>query len=1577
MVVLVNLTSVQNYLAKQASEMLSNKLRTKVTIAHVRIDFLNHFLVQGLYIEDQAHDTLLYAGEARVRISDWFIFRQKPVLHYIALENTFVHLHRTGNSDVWNFDFIANAFITGKKDTSTGKPFEFDLKMLNLENVRVHIDDPWEGLDMHYDVGAFALDAKNLDFKKELIDLSNIDIKNTDVSIVTYKMGKPRRSHPNDTFDTTPFNPDKWKVQLKELALDNCTFHLKMNDEIPVPNLFDENHLDVKNIGIKADQISIVGDTIRGNVKGLTAQERCGIAIKKMRSRVTVSPIASICENLYLETKNSKVKDYYAMHYKRFPDFTDYIDSVVMVGNLKDAVIDKKDIEFFAPQLKALPEVAVHISGSGKGTVTNLSGHHLNVTDGNSVVKGNITIKGLPDVYKTYFNYTDGEIITTGAGILRYTPFLKNNASVSLESITYAFFKGSYEGYLENFSVNGTLNTNLGSLTTSVKMDMPGFNSNTVVYSGSVAANNVQAGVFLKQPLLGNITLKEDFSGRSFAQDQAQLKVDGFINELSINKYPYRNITTHGILAKKEFDGKLLVDDPNLALEFDGLFNYSDKNVHVKATAHLLNCNFKAINVTTDSITASADFDLNCTGSNIDNFSGYAKLNNISLKRNNHKLAIDSVLVNSSGSNGEKELNVQSNDLAVDIKGDYQLSKLPASFQYYLSQYIPNYIQAPAKLPPYQKFDFVVTTAGIDSILAVTIPIVRGFDSSTISGSLNTSDQKLTLNANVPYGSIGKFHLSKIVVTGQGNQNLIGLNTTIDNVAIGDSFINGSLSVTTTLGNDSVAFNIATTTPDPSSSITLNGHIIARKDSLFLTVLPSQFYLNQVKWDINGGSRVVYSKNYLLIQNLSIISGLQRITAATEMAGKDKRITIATENLDLGQLSSFAGFAAYQPEGRLNGTITIDKIFDGLYVAANIKATGVLLGADTVGTINIIGNYDGAKKLVSLDPQTGIYKDDASVIASGNISFDSTTHQKLDGIIKFNNTPVVWASPFLVGIMSHLSGNLNGDVNVGGSSFDPIIKGAVTLERARFHIDYMGCNYSIPLANIHVDNKTISFGNVLIFDAYKNTATLSGHFAHNLFKDMRMRLSIRSKKFEVMNLTSADNNIFYGNAIASMDSFTIRGPFNNISLKVYNAVPVTKSRIYLPVVSGGDIGTYSYVSFKTYGKTQEKVVRKNKFKIHINIDANLNTLAEMHIVLDPSTGDEIMARGDGRIQLDIPSDNDMQILGLYLIDNGTYKLTFKSLFIQRQFKLNQGSQITFNGPFSETDLNVDAAYAAKAKLSDLLSETDLKTLAANPNEIKDAQTPQWINVMLHMSGSLKSPRLTFDLDLEDKHSQSSYAYRKLMLINNDDRQKTEEVVSLLLISSFIPPEGIGGGAVASGAVNNVSQILSSSMSTGLTSIVNKITGDKQLNIDVKYTNYNYNDQALGGVNRSQVKVVASKNYFNDRLDLEFGGTSDWGRPTSGAASTSNYINVTGDFRIQYKLSYAGGLRLNAFRTSDYDAIKNSDITRTGVGISWRKSFDNFGDFFRGNKYSARQAELAEQNTNATADTTAKHAGGIE
>jgi hypothetical protein len=1553
---LINYSPVQTWLARKAAKVLSDRLETKVSVANLKVGFLNSLLVQGVYIEDKKKDTILYAWEINVRITDWFIFKEKPVLHYVGLKDAYVHLYRDATSKDWNYDFLADAFSTPQTtDNAQSKPFEFDLEKVKLENVRFHMDDRWIGEDMYYDIGNASINSKGLNFKNKTIDVKSIEISKSQVALNEYKGGRPRHLRPKylDTFDVTPFNKGMWKVNVKDVTLRECGFRLKSDDRIPEEGHFDESHLDIQDINISISDAHIVGDTIRGNIDMLRAADRSGLAIKRMKCRATVSPIASICEDLYMETNNSIIRDYYAMHYRHFPDFNHYLDSVTMVANLRNSILDKRDLEYFADEMKVFPEMRVSISGKGRGTVTSLSAKDLSLSDGNIALKGDLTMDGLPDIYTTYITFTDGQILTTGNGILHYAPSYRGSPNVAIDSLTRLYFTGSYMGYIEDFKVSGIAASNMGTISTDMAMKIPRFNSDSASYAGTIASEQLQLGRLIKQPMLGNITLNETVSGYSFNPENLRLRLDGTMSQLGVNGYNYTNLTTHGVLAKKQFTGELIADDPNFALRFNGMVDYAGAQLKINAKAHVDKIDFRALLLTEDQFTVASDFDLDWTGSAIDEFTGYAKLSNLDVARNGRRLNLEHVYVTSTGDSANRNITVNSDAFNATVTGDYRLTQLPVSVQYYLAKYIPNYIKPPLTFPRDQDINFKVTTFSVDSILAVAVPLLRGFDNATVSGRLNTSDKTLHLNTTIPYGRIGNVHFRNVSILGEGDLEVIGINTTIGDVALGDSILNGSMSLTATLGNDSVTFELATVSPDKEGSITLNGGIVAYSDTLKLNMAPSQFFMRKVKWDIEGGSSVIYSDNYLAVKGVKITSGAQKLSVSTSPQG---RLRADMSNIDVAWLGNIANVSSLAPDGRVSGYATVENIFTGPVFRAEVGVKDFKLGDEMIGDVVLAGTYDAARQLLMVAPQTGIHRDDATVSAVGSLSFDRKSGAAMDGSVIFKNARVSWASPFLTGLFSNVAGNVNGTVNVTGTTDKPVIGGSVELTDGALKMDYMGCSYTIPKAVIGISNNRIDFGRTQLLDEYKNTALLTGYFSHDLFDNMRMRIGISTRKFEVMNLGSKDNELFYGKMIAAMDSITVRGPFNDVRINLHNGRPAAKSTLYIPATSGGYTGGYSYVTFKTYGTDQDKKSSKRKDRITINLDANMNELAEVHIVMDASTGDEIIATGNGNVQVDLPPNRDMSIAGLYTITQGTYSITFRQVLIHRMFRLTPGSTISFNGPFAQTSLAVDAVYSVRARLYDLLTASEKASLASDPNQAIDAQTPQNVNVILHMRGPVYTPQLTFDLDLENKHGQASIAYRKLTLINRDDRQKFDQVASLLLVGTFIPPEGLGQSAVSGAITNNVSQMLSSTASQTLTNIVNKLIGDRNLNVSLKYTNYNYGDQsATGAVNRNQLKLGVSKNYLNDRLMVSVGSTSDWGRPTTTNAASN--FNFAGDFRVQYQVKENSNVRLNVFHTSDYDVTLNRNVQRSGVGLGWRKSFDNVWEFFRGNKYALRQKQL--------------------
>ncbi len=1548
-IILVNFTPVQNFIARQATSILSKQLNTTVKLDYISIDPFRQVSFKGLYIEDQTKDTLLYAGNANVQISIWQLVKeQKAVLDFVGLDDAYVNLYRNANSDQWNYQFIIDAFDTGKKDTTKNKAFEVDLDAVELERIRFFMNDRWVGSDMNFDIGRFDIEADKIDLDKKKILLDEIIAENTKVIFRDYDGGRPPvvDTVTIDTIDTTPFNPAMWEIELDEMALKNCLFSFDSGNEPALVKEFDPEHIHVDNINIDIEDVKIIGDTLTAKLNNLSAKERCGLIVKQFTADVTVSPNESTCKDLLLETTNSKISDLYSMQYNRFPNFNDYIDSVKMVAHFKGATIDSRDIAYFAPTLREYPTI-IDVSGKFNGAVNNITAKNLYITDGISTVKGNLKIKGLPDIESTFFDYSNGELYTNGTGIFRYAPSLKNDSTIAFEQIKHAHFKGDFKGYLDNFTLNGAINTNLGSIVSNVELEIPNTKEQVPIYYGDVTVKELNLGTLLRQTDLGTVTLEANLDGQASNLENADLKFDAFIEQLEYKNYPYQGINADGKLEHKKFIGNLIINDPNIALGFYGEFDFSDSLLNINAKANLLHSDLTTLNlVKEDSVTLSADFDLDWEGNTIDNFNGTARLYNIDLHRNSRRLDIDSVYVNMIEEGNNKKLTLNSNPLTARLQGQYELSTLPSSFQYYISGYLPNYIQAPSGKIHSQNITFGITTKELDSLFGIFAPSLSGFNNAKIGGHLNTNQQELQLDANIPQGKIDNITLDSVKLSATGNFNTLGVNVDVGKVIFPDSAINGSISITTTLGNDNLDFNIATLSPNQVGTVNVKGKVHAHGDTLDMSFAPSEFYVNTDKWVIPAGNKIVYTDDYLAINNLAITSGNRSIRINSDNKKLEQQINIAINNLNISNIAVLAGITEYDPQGRINGEVQIKDLFNNIMVMADVKAQGVKFGKDTLGRITINGSYDGKKHLVNLDKSTGIFNGSNSLKVFGKISFDSTNTENIDGKIVMENTQLAWLAPILNGYVSELEGNLNGNITLKGTSTYPDINGQISLRKANLHIDFLGTVYKIPEAAFYVNNKEIGIGKITLYDRHDNQGNLSGSIYHNRFKNMRLDLSMSSDKLEVINLKRNESDLFYGNLIAGIGNLSVTGPVDDVTINIARARPVEKSQLYLPISSEENtVGAYSYITFKSEEEEKE-VVKKSSSKLNIQMNVIANPMAEITLIMDPTTGDAISAKGSGNISIDIPADNDIKMYGNYVIEEGDYVFTLKQLFFKRKFALNSGSQIQFSGPIFNTQLDVEGVYRTRARLYDLLTKQERDQLSfVGKRDSIIAYEKRDVDVLLFMNGTLGAPDLSFKIEVPDKSITGSVAYTKLQLINQNERELFNQVASLLLINSFLTPEGNFGGGASAGVVNNISDIFSGTASTQLTNLISRLTGDDDLAVNFKYQQYNYNTGIIAA-NRNAVSLGLRKNLFRDRLTIEVGSSLDWGKPTS-TNSASNFTPV-GDFRLQYLFKEGGNLRGNIFRSSSYDVLADQNISRGGVGLSWRRSFDNLQELF-GNK----------------------------
>ena len=177
---LLQLPSVQTYLGKKASAYLSHALKTKIAIRAVNIDFIKTINLEGIYVEDLHHDTLLFGDKIACSLKLFSLRKKQLEMNLTELEGLTCKLLYYKGEKSLNFQFLADYFSSPKKsENSTPSQFRFGYGNLRLRNIRFVYHDcdnrykPAYGMD-YQDIEVNGLNA---DFSHILIQGDSVKVK--------------------------------------------------------------------------------------------------------------------------------------------------------------------------------------------------------------------------------------------------------------------------------------------------------------------------------------------------------------------------------------------------------------------------------------------------------------------------------------------------------------------------------------------------------------------------------------------------------------------------------------------------------------------------------------------------------------------------------------------------------------------------------------------------------------------------------------------------------------------------------------------------------------------------------------------------------------------------------------------------------------------------------------------------------------------------------------------------------------------------------------------------------------------------------------------------------------------------------------------------------------------------------------------------------------------------------------------------------------------------------------------------------------------------------------------------------
>jgi len=217
---LLQIPSVQTFVTGKATHFLSNKIHTKVELKKVSIAFPKAIELQGLYIEDQKADTLLYLGQLKVDINLWDLLSKKIVVDNINLNTTTGHISRSVSDSTFNFNFIVDAFV--KPDTTTikepkdttGTAWAFSIKNVELHSVYFTFHDLYGGISADVNLGNFTSGFKTFDLATKTIAVKTLSLDDTRIIVSqgkSYSTPKP----------VEPSKPLDYHISVNAIELEN------------------------------------------------------------------------------------------------------------------------------------------------------------------------------------------------------------------------------------------------------------------------------------------------------------------------------------------------------------------------------------------------------------------------------------------------------------------------------------------------------------------------------------------------------------------------------------------------------------------------------------------------------------------------------------------------------------------------------------------------------------------------------------------------------------------------------------------------------------------------------------------------------------------------------------------------------------------------------------------------------------------------------------------------------------------------------------------------------------------------------------------------------------------------------------------------------------------------------------------------------------------------------------------------------------------------------------------------------------------------------------------------------------
>ncbi len=1377
------------------------------------------------------------------------------------------------------------------------------------------------------------VDLANSDFEVDNFSLKNSSIllrTETETNVVTQKVVEVTQDIKQDI---QAFEWPELRVAIGKIDFQNNKFSYFVASAEAKTGSFNPNAIVLNDLNLQANGIHLKDKTAELHIDSSSFKEISGFDLKELSLKFNANDNTLKVTDLRSALNNNKLQADLRLDYPKLSALIETPEKSKIAINIPSFQVSLKDVFLIQPELKKNPylnTLSKHLlSGNAKadGYLSDVNIAKMNANWANTHISANGRLQNAMDPKNIQFNIPNFSAITKRSDIVQFVD--EKELGVNLPDDVKLV--GNLKGNLNDIYAKATLTTTQGI----ASVDGHFKNGKTLEFDADLSIEDYQLNELLQNEQLGKLSLKIKANGKGKNINDLDANVEATISSFKYNDYNIKDLTVLGDIKNGRGKVTSKYKDYNLNMDLYATVVLDSVSPEANLELNIIGADLKALGLMDRNVKTGMKIYADFKG-NSSNFDIAAIVDNGVVVYDNKTYLLGDL--NALAHVTKDTTSVSIKNKLVDVL--LQSNTDPQTFSKALKRHVFSYFYRDEKMADSITKPVNIKLRGkiIQAPVLNEVFLVNVKELDTVKIDLDFKEKERILNANItaPHVNYSGYILDSLAFSMNTDQDKFIFDLGFNRIKAGPFNIQKTKLTGNQFNNE---LDLAFIAYHKGEILTqIKSKITGDRKLLRFHVRPEDLIINKSPWNTPENNEILISEKNMEFNDFNFDKGDQAFGITDKLPSiAKKHMAVEFKNFKLSEFLNYLNPEEQLATGNLNGEFILVEPFTNTGIVADLNIEQLSLMQVDMGTLSLDAkSIEGNKYDFNVDMKGGEIDLD---LKGGYVALPGGANLDLNlNINKFNMKAL---TGFSQGEITETDGSFSGKFAVSGDLSKPKYVGNLNFNDAQFKIKMFNAAFTLANENLNINNEGLFMNNFTIRDENQNTLVASGKIGTESFINPTFDLKVKAKDFQMINATKEDNDFLYGkivfDAIAEIKG-DLQIPKVAMNLTVGSETDVTYVMPSSTVNVEERDGIVVFVNRENpdaiLTRTEEETATIKGFDISAYI--NINKEAAVTIVIDPETGDNFKASGEGDLNLNMNPNGNLTLAGVYEVQKGHYELNLYNL-VNRKFEIVKGSRVTWSGDPFDAKLDIKALYEVKTSASSLMAPT-----TSNLDDSSKGKYRQVLPfyVYLNIDGQLLEPKINFNLDMpkDEQGAIGGQVYGRVQQLNQQEDELNRQVFSLLVLNRFYPDPGSDGstGGVASIARDNLNDAVSDQLNMFSDKLFANSGFALNFGLD-SYTDYQGNSPQ----ERTQLDIAAQKKLLNDRLIISVGSEVD----VQGSSSTGEQTPIIGNVSIEYILTENGRYRIKGFRKNEFENVIDGQTIVSGIALIFTQEFNKFNELW--------------------------------